>query len=61
LPFGLTLWEHVHKVVDIDGDIKIIDEIYFLGKNKIVMFFVAPILILPIFLRKVLYRTYSWN
>ena len=61
LPFGLTLWEHVHKVVEIDSDIKIVDEIYFLGKNRVVMFFVTPILILPIFLRKVLYKTYSWN
>ena len=61
LPFGLTLWEHVHKVVKIEENIEIIDEIFFLGKSRVIMFFVTPILILPIFLRKVLYKTYSWD
>jgi ligand-binding SRPBCC domain-containing protein len=61
LPFGLTLWEHVHRVVKTDDNIKIIDEVFFLGKSSLVMFFVTPILILPIFLRKILYKTYTWN
>ena len=47
--------------VKTDDNIKIIDEVFFLGKSSLVMFFVTPILILPIFLRKILYKTYTWN
>ena len=44
-----------------ENNIEIVDELNFKGPNSLIMFFVAPVLIFPIFLRRVLYRTYSWN
>ena len=44
-----------------ENNVEIVDELNFKGPNSLIMFFVAPVLIFPIFLRKVLYRTYSWN
>ena len=61
LPFGLTKWEHTHEIVKEGEDIKIVDDIHFIGANRFVMFFVSPILVFPIFLRKILYKTYRWN
>ena len=61
LPFGLSKWEHTHIVLKKENNIEIIDELNFKGPNSLIMFFVAPVLIFPIFLRRVLYRTYSWN
>jgi len=61
LPFGLTKWEHTHEVIKSGKDIKIVDKIYFNGSNRFILFFVSPILIFPIFLRKILYKTYSWS
>ena len=60
LPFGLIKWEHTHKVMKINSDINIIDVIHFECKIKIVGVFVYPILITPIFIRKILYQTYNW-
>ena len=60
LPFGLTKWEHTHKVMKINSDINIIDVIHFECKNKILGVCVYPILIAPIFIRKILYQTYNW-
>ena len=61
LPFGLTKWEHTHKVMKINSDINIIDRIHFECKSKILGAFVYPILIAPIFIRKILYQTYNWK
>ena len=61
LPFGLSKWEHTHIVLKKENNIEIVDELDFKGPNSLIIFFVAPILIFPIFLRRVLYRTYSWD
>ena len=61
LPFGLTKWEHTHKVMKINSDINIIDIIHFKCKSKILGALVYPILIAPIFIRKILYQTYNWK
>ena len=61
LPFGLTKWEHTHKVMKINSDINIIDIIHFECKSKILGAFVYPILIAPIFIRKISYQTYNWK
>ena len=60
LPFGLTKWEHTHKVMKVNSDINIIDIIHFECKSKILGAFVYPVLISPIFIRKILYQTYNW-
>ena len=61
LPFGLSKWEHTHIVLKKENNVEIVDELNFKGSNNLIMFFVAPVLIFPIFLRRVLYRTYSWD
>ena len=61
LPFGLNQWVHEHIVIKRGKNIEIIDEIIFSGNNKFLAIIVYPILIAPIFFRKVLYQTYSWK
>lgn len=61
LPFGLNKWVHEHIVVKRGKNIEIIDKIIFSGNNKFLALIVYPILIAPIFFRKVLYKTYSWK
>ena len=61
LPFGLNKWEHTHKVIQEDSNINIIDNIEFSCKVKFVEIFIFPILIAPIIVRKILYKTYNWE
>jgi len=61
LPFGLNKWEHTHKVIQKDSNINIIDNIEFSCKVKFVEIFIFPILIAPIIVRKILYKTYNWE
>ena len=61
LPFGLKQWVHEHIVIKRGRNIEIIDKIIFSGNNKLILLMIYPILIAPIFLRKVLYHTYSWG
>tara|TARA_B000000557_G_scaffold160608_1_gene130278 strand:+ start:992 stop:1432 length:441 start_codon:yes stop_codon:yes gene_type:complete len=61
LPFGLNKWEHTHKVIQEDSNINIIDNIEFACKVKFVEIFIFPILIAPIIVRKILYKTYNWE
>ena len=61
LPFGLNKWEHTHKVIQEDSNINIIDNIEFACKIKFVEIFIFPILIAPIIVRKILYKTYNWK
>ena len=61
LPFGLTKWEHTHEIIKVGEDIKIVDNLDFNGANRFLMFFASPILVFPILLRKILYKTYRWN
>ena len=61
LPFRLTKWTHSHKVIKRGENIEILDEIYFDGDKKILALMFYPILIAPIFFRKILYKTYNWQ
>ena len=61
LPFGLTKWEHTHTVVKEGMNIKIIDSISFESKSKLLSLLTYPVLIAPIFVRKLLYTTFSWK
>ena len=59
LPFGLSKWEHTHIVLKKENNVEIVDELNFKGPNSLIMFFVAPVLIFPIFLRRVLSVSYT--
>jgi len=61
LPFGLTQWVHQHKVIKDKNNIKIIDDLTFTFSNSITGLFFYPILVFPIVIRKILYKTYDWN
>ena len=61
LPFGLTKWEHKHQVFEDGENIRIVDDIEFSCKNIILSYITYPILIAPIFIRRILYKTYKWN
>ena len=61
LPFGLTEWVHQHKVIKDKNNIKIIDDLTFTFSNSITGLFFYPILVFPIVIRKILYKTYDWN
>jgi len=61
LPFGLSKWEHTHKVIYSNNSLKIIDDISFSRPGKLILILIFPILIFPIFIRRILYRTYSWD
>ena len=61
LPFGLIKWEHSHKVIEEDININIVDSIEFECKSKSIGLLIFPILIAPIVIRKILYKTYNWQ
>ena len=61
LPFGLTKWEHTHEVLEDGGNIRIVDNIEFSSKSNFLNYLIFPILIAPIFIRKILYKTYNWS
>tara|TARA_B100001989_G_C24424665_1_gene405864 strand:- start:352 stop:798 length:447 start_codon:yes stop_codon:yes gene_type:complete len=58
LPFGLTNWNHIHTVIRKDNNTIIYDSLSFNHPNKFIGFLLYPILISPIFLRKILYPLY---
>ena len=58
LPFGLTNWNHVHTVKGKDNNTIIYDSLSFNHPNKFIGFLLYPILVSPIFLRKILYPLY---
>ena len=61
LPFGLTKWEHAHRVIKDGRNIRIIDDIEFASNSSSLNYLIFPILIAPIFIRKILYKTYNWS
>ena len=60
LPLGLKYWKHKHSVLYENDEVFIIDDVNFEHKN-IFFFFLYPILVAPIFIRKILYRLYFGN
>jgi len=61
LPLGLLEWEHKHTVFCENNNTFINDDIVFKHRNKIFGIILYPILISPIFLRKILYPMYFNN
>ena len=58
LPLGLKSWRHKHSVVNKNGYVKIIDHLQFNHNSFITGYLLYPLLVSPIFLRKLLYRLY---
>ena len=58
LPLGLTFWNHYHEVNNNNNIVTIIDDIEFKHKFKIVEYILYLPMILPILMRKILYKTY---
>jgi len=58
LPFGLTDWNHIHTVKKNNNNTIIYDSLSFNHPNKLIGFLLYPILVSPIFLRKILYPLY---
>ncbi len=58
LPFGLIKWLHIHKVYKKNSIVIIKDELSFEHKNKFLGFFIYPIMVFPIAMRKILYPIY---
>ena len=56
LPFGLKSWRHRHIVKPHESGALIIDQIYLKEKNIFKKFFVYPLMLLPIVIRKVTYK-----
>tara|TARA_Y100000996_G_C22389083_1_gene588381 strand:- start:55 stop:498 length:444 start_codon:yes stop_codon:yes gene_type:complete len=58
LPLGIDSWEHTH-IVKMDKEHTIIkDKVCFTHSNKFLSYLLFPILIFPIFIRKLLYKVY---
>jgi len=61
LPFFLKKWRHKHGAYKTKDYITIKDEVFFTTKNTILDLTLFPVLVLPIIIRKVLYKTYNWE
>jgi ligand-binding SRPBCC domain-containing protein len=59
LPFGLTSWKHIHRVIKIDEiHTEIIDDMSFSTGHRIFDFLLFPVLFLSFYPRKRLYKQY---
>ncbi|MAV58433.1 MAG: hypothetical protein CMG07_00575 [Candidatus Marinimicrobia bacterium] len=58
LPLELKSWRHKHSVINKNGYVKIIDHLQFNHNSSIIGYLLYPLLVSPIFLRKLLYRLY---
>jgi len=61
LPFGLHEWNHHHIVEDLDDGVVITDRVYLDSKSPIKMYLIYPIMIFPIFIRKISYRMWFFR
>ena len=56
LPFGLQGWTHRHIVKPYESGALIIDQIHLEEKNILKKYFVYPLMLFPIIIRKITYR-----
>ena len=61
LPFHLKNWRHKHGAYKTDQRIFIKDEVCFTTESKFLDIILFPILVLPIIIRKIFYKTYNWE
>ena len=61
LPFYLKSWRHIHGAYKERDLIIIKDEVNFTTDSKFLDLILFPMLVMPIFIRKILYKTYDWG
>ena len=60
LPFGLNLWQHKHTVKPYDNGTVIVDTVLMDDSTPIKMFWIYPIMIFPILIRRVTYKIWFY-
>ena len=58
LPMGIKSWNHLHVVIKHDNSVVIEDYFEFTHKNKHLEILMYPIMIMPIFIRKISYKLF---
>ena len=61
LPFYLKNWRHKHEAYKENDFIIIKDEVNFTADSKFLDLFLFPLLVMPILIRKIFYKTYNWD
>ena len=61
LPFYLKSWRHIHGAYKERDLIIIKDEVNFTTNSKFLDLILFPMLMMPIIIRKILYKTYDWG
>ena len=61
LPFYLKSWRHIHGAYKERDLIIIKDEVNFTTDSKFLDLILFPMLVMPIIIRKILYKTYDWG
>jgi len=60
LPFGLNLWQHQHTVKPCDNGTVIVDTVLMNDSTPIKKFWIYPIMIFPILIRRVTYKIWFY-
>ena len=60
LPFGLNLWQHKHTVKPYDNGTVIVDTVLMDDSTPIKKFWIYPIMIFPILIRRVTYKIWFY-
>ena len=58
LPLGIAFWKHEHRVFKDKKNTIIEDSLSFNHRNKYIGYLLFPVLVFPIFVRRVLYKIY---
>ena len=58
LPLGIKFWEHKHIIKKVENSVEIVDSLIIKHQFVFLGYILYPILIVPIFLRKLLYQSY---
>ena len=61
LPFGLSNWHHHHIVQAYEDGVVITDKIKLESKDSLKMYLLYPIMVLPIFVRRLSYRIWFYK
>tara|TARA_Y100000766_G_C18719694_1_gene513259 strand:+ start:198 stop:647 length:450 start_codon:yes stop_codon:yes gene_type:complete len=61
LPFGLRDWNH-HHIVEVHGNnVVIVDRVRLHSQSRIKLYFIYPIMIFPILIRKISYKIWFYK
>tara|TARA_Y100001935_G_scaffold144308_1_gene119197 strand:- start:179 stop:628 length:450 start_codon:yes stop_codon:yes gene_type:complete len=60
LPFGLDSWNHYHVVKVQDDNVVISDKVQMHSESRVKLFFIFPIMIFPILIRKITYKIWFY-